>query len=328
MVRRIFGDLPTGGVKTARDAVMGFISDKTPLGPDGKTRLPMTPRDLLEVKDAVDAKVKEITRTTADSKTNRKLFELSARLNDTLKEYVPEVRQAADIYSGQYAFEAAYESGYDLAAKGLKNQSLDDLRETVATFTPTQKAAFSEGWRKAKFESTDKKGFEAQFKRVGPTKSNAELEIIDTLFGPGTGEKFADVSRRLSAIETTNEQFGQQWRSVIEATAKPKGSLLDRVRQAADLSVLGSQLAQNKVLGGAFQGAFGRSARAEGAQQAATSGDQIINWLTRTGQTPQTAEDAMREIQQYLTMSRPAPLPANLGAQAGRMGAAFERSGR
>ena len=328
MVRRIFGDLPTGGVKTARDAVMGFISDKTPLGPDGKTRLPMTPRDLLEVKDAVDAKVKEITRTTADSKTNRKLFELSARLNDTLKEYVPEVRQAADIYSGQYAFEAAYESGYDLAAKGLKNQSLDDLRETVATFTPTQKAAFSEGWRKAKFESTDKKGFEAQFKRVGPTKSNAELEIIDTLFGPGTGEKFADVSRRLTALETTNEQFGQQWRSVIEATAKPKGPLLDRVRQAADLSVLGSQLAQNKVLGGAFQGAFGRSARAEGAQQAATSGDQIINWLTRTGQTPQTAEDAMREIQQYLTMSRPAPLPANLGAQAGRMGAAFERSGR
>jgi hypothetical protein len=91
---------------------------------------------------------------------------------------------------------------------------------------------------------------------------------------------------------------------------------------------LGSQLAQNKVLGGAFQGAFGRSARAEGAQQAAASGDQIINWLTRTGQTPQTAEDAMREIQQYLTMSRPAPLPANLGAQAGRMGAALERSGR
>lgn len=328
MVRRIFGDLPTGGVKTARDAVMGFISDKTPLGPDGKTRLPMTPRDLLEVKDAVDAKVKEITRTTADSKTNRKLFELSARLNDTLKEYVPEVRQAADIYSGQYAFEAAYESGYDLAAKGLKNQSLDDLRETVATFTPTQKAAFSEGWRKAKFESTDKKGFEAQFKRVGPTKSNAELEIIDTLFGPGTGEKFADVSRRLSAIETTNEQFGQQWRSVIEQTAKPKGPLLERIRQAADWSVLGSQLAQNKVLGGAFQGAFGRSARAGGAQQIATSGDQIIDWLTRTGQTPQTAEDAMREIQQYLSVSRPAPLPANLAAQAGRMGAAFERSGR
>lgn len=288
----------------------------------------MTPRDLLEVKDAVDAKVKEITRTTADSKTNRKLFELSARLNDTLKEYVPEVRQAADIYSGQYAFEAAYEAGYDLAAKGLRNQSLDDLRETVATFTPTQKAAFSEGWRKAKFESTDKKGFEAQFKRVGPTKSNAELEIIDTLFGPGTGEKFADVSRRLSAIEETNEQFGQQWRSVIEATAKPKGPLLDRLRQAADLSVLGSQLAQSKVLGGAFQGAFGRSARATGAQQIATSGDQIINWLTRTGQTPQTADDAIREIQQYLVMSRAAPLPEELAAQAGRMGAAFERSGR
>lgn len=328
MVRRIFGDKPTGNVKTVRDAVMGYISDKTPTGPDGKTRLPMTPRDLLEVKDAVDAKVKEITRTTADSKTNRKLFELSARLNDTLKEYVPEIRQAADIYSGQYAFDAAFESGYELAAKGLRNQSLDDLRETVASFTPTQKAAFSEGWRKAKFEATDQRGFEAQFKRVGPTKSNAELEIIDTIFGPGTGEKFADVSRRLSALETTNRQFGQQWRSVSEALAKPKGTGLDTVRQLADALTLASQTVQNKMLGGAFQGAFGREARAVGAKGRAAQGDQIIDWLTRTGQTPQTAQDAMREIEQYLLRAQPAPLPASLGAQAGRMGAAFERAER
>jgi len=328
MVRRVFGERPTGATKAARDAVMGYISDKTPVGPDGKTRLPMTARDLLEVKDAVDAKVKEITRTTADSKTNRRLFDLSARLNDTLKEYVPEIRQAADIYSGQYAFDAAYESGYDLAAKGLRNQSLDDLRETVATLTPTQKAAFSEGWRKAKFESADKKGFEAQFKRVGPTKSNAELEIIDTIFGPGTGEKFADVSSRLTAMERTNDQFGQQWQSVSEAMANPKKAALGPVRQLADRLTLLSQVAQNKMLGGAFQGAFGREARAVGAQGLAAQGDQIINWATRTGQTPQTAEDAMREIEQYLMRAQPAPLPANLAAQAGRMGAAFERSGR
>lgn len=328
MVRRTFGDRPTGNTKVVRDAVMGYIGDKTPVGPDGKTRLPMTARDLLEVKDAVDAKVKEITRTTADSKTNRRLFELSARLNDTLKEYVPEIRQASEIYSGQYAFDAAYESGYELAAKGLKNQSLDDLRETVATFSPAQKAAFSEGWRKAKFESTDVKGFEAQFKRVGPTKSNAELEIIDTLFGPGTGEKFADVSRRLSAMETTNKQLGQQWRSVSEAMAKPKGAVLQPIRELADRLTLASQTVQNKMLGGAFQGAFGREARAIGAQARAAQGDQIVDWLTRTGQTAKTPEDAMREIEQYLLRSQPAPLPQKLGSQAGRLGAAFERTGR
>lgn len=328
MVRRIFGERPTGNTKAVRDAVMGYISDKTPVGPDGKTRLPMTPRDLLEVKDAVDAKVKEITRTSADSKTNRRLFDLSARLNDTLKEYVPEIRQAADIYSGQYAFDAAYESGYDLAAKGLRNQSLDDLRETVATFTPTQKAAFAEGWRKAKFEATDVKGFEAQFKRVGPTKSSAEMEIIDTIFGPGTGDKFADVSRRLTALEQTNRQLGNQWKGVSEALAKPKGEALSGVRQLADLLTLGSQTVQNKMLGGAFQGAFGREARALGAQSRAAQGDQIIDWATRTGLTPKTAEDAMREIEQYLLRAQPAPLPQALGAQAGRMGAAFERAGR
>lgn len=328
MVNDAFGERPIGNALAAKNKILAFVSGKTPVGQDGKTRLPMTPRDLLEVKESVDQLTRESPTGAVDKKVNKKLFELSAKINDQLKNYVPEVRDAADIYSGQYAFDAAYGEGYDLGKAGLKGQSLDDLRETVATFTPTQKAAFSEGWRKAKFESTDKKGFEAQFKRVGPTKSNAELEIIDTLFGPGTGEKFADVSRRLAAIETTNEEFGQQWRSVIEATAKPKGPLLDRVRQAADSAVLGSQFLQNKVLGGAFQGAFGRTARAEGAQQAATSGDQIIDWLTRTGQTPQTAEDAMREIQQYLSVSRPAPLPTNLAAQAGRMGAAFERSGR
>jgi hypothetical protein len=328
MVKDAFGERPIGNALTAKNTILRFINGKTPIGPDGKTRLPMTPRDLLEVKESIDQLTRPAPGSAVDKKVNRQLFDLSAKINEQIKDYVPEVRKAADIYSGQYSFDAAYGEGYDLGAAGLKGQSLDDLRETVATFTPSQKAAFAEGWRKAKFESADRKGFEAQFKRVGPTKSNAELEIIDTLFGPGTGEKFADVSNRLGALETTNKQFERQWESVIEATAKPKGPLLDTVRQAADLSVLASQLAQNKVLGGAFQGAFGRSARAEGAQQAATSGDQIINWLTRTGQTPQTAEDAMREIQQYLTMSRPAPLPANLGAQAGRMGAAFERSGR
>lgn len=325
MTRRIFGDRPTGNTKVVRDAVLGYISDKTPLGPDGKTRLPMTPRDLLEVKDAVDAKVKEITRTTADTKTNRRLFDLSARLNDTLKEYVPEIRQAADIYSGQYAFDAAYESGYALASKGLKEQSLTDLRETVAGFTPTQKAAFAEGWRKAKFESADVKGFEAQFKRVGPTKSNAEMEVIDTIFGPGTGDRFADVSRRLTELEKTNTQLGQQWRSTSETLASPKSENLGPIRQAADLLTMASQSLQNKMLGGAFQGAFGREARAVGAKSLAAQGNQIVDWATKTGQS---SEDAIREIERYLMRAQPAPVPAQLGAQAGRAGAAFERSGR
>ena len=328
LVNNAFGSRPIGNALSAKNKILAFIKGKTPLGPDGKTRLSMTMRDLLEVKESIDQLTLPAAGTAVDKKVNKKLFDLSAKINEQLKNYVPEVKEAANIYSGQYAFDAAYGEGYDLGAAGLKGQSLDDLRESVATFTPAQKAAFAEGWRKAKFESTDQKGFEAQFKRVGPTKSNAELEIIDTLFGPGTGEKFADVSRQLSAIETTNRQFGQQWRSVIEETAKPTGSILQNVRQAADLSVMASQLAQNKMLGGAFQGAFGRGVRAGGAQQAATSGDQIIDWLSRTGQTPQTAEDAMREIQQYLSVSRPAPLPADLAAQAGRMGAAFERSGR
>lgn len=325
MTRRIFGDRPTGNTKVVRDAVLGYISDKTPLGPDGKTRLPMTPRDLLEVKDAVDAKVKEITRTTADTKTNRRLFDLSARLNDTLKEYVPEIRQAADIYSGQYAFDAAYESGYALASRGLKEQSLTDLRETVAGFTPTQKAAFAEGWRKAKFESTDVKGFETQFKRVGPTKSNAEMEIIDTIFGPGTGDRFADVSRRLTELERTNRQMEQQWRSTSETLASPKSENLSPIRQAADLLTMASQSLQNKMLGGAFQGAFGREARAVGAKSLAAQGNQIVDWATKTGQS---SEDAVREIEKYLLRSQAAPLPQALGAQAGRVGAAFERAGR
>lgn len=328
MVDTIFGARPTGNVKTVKDAVYGYIADKTPLGPDGKTRLPMTARDLLEVKDAVDAKIKEVARTSADSKTNRKLFDLSAKLNTELKNYVPEVRQAADVYSGQYADDAAFESGYSAGSKGLQQESLADFREMVAVLSPAQKAAFSEGWRKAKVDAADAKGVEQQFKKVGPTKSGADLEIIETIFGPGTGEKFANVSRQLTEIDKTNKQLGAQWRGVSEAAAKPKGQALSGVRQVADALTLGSQALQNKILGGAFQGAFGREARAVGAQAQAAQGDQILDWATRTGNTPQTADDAMREIEQYLLRAKPAPLPDVLGAQAGRTGAAFERSGR
>jgi hypothetical protein len=262
------------------------------------------------------------------AKTNKALFDLSAKLNTTIKDYVPEVRDAADIYSGQYAFDAAYETGYDLGKKGLKGQSLADLQESIQAFSPQQKAAFSEGWRKSKVESGDISGIERQIKRVGPTKSNAELEIIDTLFGPGTGQQVVDASKRITAIEQTNKQALESWRSVSEGARSPIGGELEGRRALADRATMASQVAMNKMLGGAFQGAFGREARRMGAQGIAEANDQIINWATRSGMTPQTSEDAIREIEQYLLRAQPAPLPANLGAQAGRMGAAFERSGR
>lgn len=328
LVNDTFGPKPIGTRKTARDDILSFIRQKSPLGPDGKTRLPMTARDLLEIKDAIDYKIKDRTTTAVDSKTKRDLVEIAANINKSLKTNVPEIKDAAEIYSGQYAQDAGFETGYDLGKSGLKNQSLDDFREMVAAFTPTQKAAFAEGWRKAKYEVADAKGVEKEFLRVGPTKSSADLEIIDQIFGPATGQKFADVGRRISAIEQSNKQLMNKWKSVSEATATPKGESLSAFRQLADLSTLASQTIQSKMMGGAFQGAFGREARALGSQARALQGDQALNWMTRTGTTPQTAEEAMQEIQRYLLRGQAAPLPQNLAAQAGRVGAAFERSGR
>lgn len=328
LVNKAFGERPIGNKLRAKNTIISFIQGKTPVGPDGKTRLPMTPRDLLEVKEAIDQLTLPSATDAVDKKVNRVLFDISAKLNDTLKSYVPEVRQAADIYSGRYAFDAAYGEGYDLGKAGLKGQSLEDLREVVNSLTPAQKAAFAEGWRKAKFEKTDVQGFEAQFRRVGPTKSNAELEIIDTLFGPGSGQKFVDASKRINAIEATNRQATTRWDEVSRALQSPKGEVLGPVRQIADFATMLSQIIQNKMLGGAFQGAFGREARAVGSQAAAQQGDQILDWLTRRSTTPATTDDAMREIQQYLLRSQAAPLPTALGAQAGRVGAAFERASR
>jgi len=336
LVNTVFGAKPIGDKKASLDAVMQFIDGKAPLvgkppkkgEADTRKRDTMSARDLLEIKEAVDARVAQNTRNAVDSKTNRALFDLSAKLNATLKDYVPKLRGAADIYSGQYAFDAAYETGYDLGKKGLKGQSLADLQEAIQAFSPQQKAAFSEGWRKSKVESGDISGIERQIKRVGPTKSNAELEIIDTLFGPGTGQQVVDASKRITAIEATNKQALAEWEAVSKGARSPIGGELEGRRALADRLTMASQIAMNKLLGGAYQGAFGREARRMGAQGIAEANDQLINWATRTGVTPQTSEDAIREIEQYLLRARPAPLPANLGAQAGRMGAAFERSGR
>lgn len=328
LVNDTFGPKPIGTRKTARDDILKFIDEKAPFAADGKTRTRMSARDLLEIKDAIDYKIKDRTTTAVDSKTKRDLVEIAANINKSLKTNVPEIKDAAEIYSGQYAQDAGFETGYDLGKSGLKNQSLDDFREMVAAFTPTQKAAFAEGWRKAKYEVADAKGVEKEFLRVGPTKSSADLEIIDQIFGPATGQKFADVGRRITAIEQSNKQLMNKWKSVSESIATPKGESLSAMRQLADLSTLASQTIQSKMMGGAFQGAFGREARALGSQARALQGDQALNWMTRTGTTPQTSEDAIQEIQRYLLRGQAAPLPQNLAAQAGRVGAAFERSGR
>lgn len=329
LVRDTFGPRPIDTRKATQDDLLTFIETKSPLAADGKTRLPMKASDLLEIKDAVDKKIKDRTTTAVDSKTRADLIEISSRINDALKTNVPEIKDAAAIYSGQYAQDAGFEVGLDLAKRGLKNQTLADVREMFDKLTPTQKAAAAEGYRQGMYERVDKVGAEKQFARVGPTKSNADLEIIDEIFGPDVGQKFFDASRRIEEIEISNKELMDKWKSVSENIAGPKSEpSMWAIRQLADLSTLASQTINNKMLGGAFQGAFGREARALGSQAKALQGDQIMNWMTRTGTTPQTSEDAIQEIQRYLLRGQAAPLPQNLAAQAGRVGAAFERSGR
>jgi hypothetical protein len=329
LVNRTFGPKPIGTRKTARDDILSFIDQKAPLAADGKTRPPMTARDLLEIKDAIDYKIKDKTTTAVDSKTRRDLIEISANINKSLKTNVPEIKDAAEIYSGQYAQDVGFELGLDLGKRGLKNQTLSDVREMFDKLTPAQKAAAAEGYRQGMYERVDKVGAEKQFAKVGPTKSNADLEIIDEIFGPATGQKFFDASRRIEEIEVSNKELMDKWKSVSENMAGPKSEAsLWAIRQLADLSTLASQTINNKMLGGAFQGAFGREARALGSQAKALQGDQIMNWMTRTGTTPQTSDEALQEIQRYLLRGQAAPLPQNLAAQAGRVGAAFERSGR
>jgi hypothetical protein len=328
IVTGAFGTKAIAGMKSARDAIIESIQIKTPLKPDGKggfVRESMTARDLLELKDSIDARIKDTTDGAADAKTKRHLSDISRQINDTLKGYVPEIKTAADIYSGQYSFDAAYNNGYELGQKGLKGQSLTDLRQMIDSFTPQQKQAYAEGWRKAKFEGVDAAGAEKEFARIGPTKSNADLEIIDSLFGAGTGQKFVDVSKRINAISATNKDFLNRWKTVSGEAANPKGDSLNPLRIGADLLTMAAQTAERKMMGGAFQGAFGREARAMGARGNALTNDQIVEWATRTGQS---TEDAMREIQQYLSRSQPQPIDPELLRSGIQMGTAAERSMR
>jgi len=328
MVTDAFGTKAIAGMKSARDALIEAIKIKTPLRPDGKggfIRENMTPRDLLEIKDAVDARIKDTTDGAADAKTKRHLSDISRQINETLKGYVPEIKTAADIYSGQYSFDAAYNNGYELGKQGLKGQSLTDLREMINGFTPQQKQAYAEGWRKAKFEGVDAGKAEKEFARIGPTKSNADLEIIDTLFGPGTGQKFVDVSKRINAISATNKAFLDSWKKVSKEAASTKGSANAPIRMGLDLITLAAQTAERKMMGGAFQGAFGREGRAMGARGLGLTNDQIVEWATRTGQS---TEDAMREIQQYLSRSQPRPIDPELMRSGIQTGTAIERAMR
>jgi hypothetical protein len=329
-INRAFGDRPIAAMKSARNAALSFLHEKAPLRPDG-TREPLSARAMLELKEGIDGAIKNpktANMDALDAKARRGLVQVSSSLNDTLKNYVPEVRTAADIYSGKYADDIGYDLGYDLGSRGLKKQSLADFRETVALLTPAQKQALAEGWRKAKTERADAGGFERQFTRVGPTKSNAELEIIDEIFGPGVGQQFVDASKRITAMEETNKAFNRRWQNTLQGSAAPAGTEMQAARGILDRLVIGSQALTNKLLGGAAQGAIARQGRAVSQAGLQEQNDQIIDWMTRTGQTPQTSEDAMREIMTYLSMAQRAPLPQDLVGQAQRSGAAVERGMR
>jgi hypothetical protein len=329
-IDRAFGDRPIAAMKSARNAALSFLRTKAPLRPDG-TRAPLSARDMLELKEGIDGAIKNPKTAgmdALDAKARRGLVQISSSLNDTLKNYVPEVRTAADIYSGMHSSDIGYGLGYELGHSGLKKQSLADFRETVALLTPAQKQALAEGWRQAKIERAEKRGFESEFASVGPTKSNAELEIIDEIFGAGVGQQFVDASKRIAAMEKTNKRLGTKWSNVSEGSANPAGTEMQSARSLLDRLVIVSQAVTNKLLGGAAQGAIAREGRAVSKASLQDQNDQIIDWMTRTGQTPQTSEDAMREIMTYLSMAQRAPLSQDLVGQAQRSGAAVERGMR
>lgn len=329
LVTDAFGDKPIADMKVARDRILSYVDEKAPPLPNGQ-RAPLTPRNLLEIKEGIDQMIPagNVQGEPLGNKARRAMTQTSRQINDMLKTYIPDLKTPAQMYAGQYAADAAFDGGYQLGKRGLVGESLDDFREVYRDLSTSEKAAFAEGWRKAKFEKGDIQGIGTQIRRVGPTKANAELEIIDEIFGPDTGSKVVDISRRLDAIDRTNKAFLDRWKAVGEAEANPSGTGLDRVRQTADQIVMASQVGMNKVLGGAFQGAFGRQARALGTGQAATVNDQLLDWASRTGYTPQTTEDALREIQFYLTRGQRSPLDAQLAARAGRIAGATERAMR
>jgi hypothetical protein len=298
-VDNVFQGMKMGQRGTMYNRVKTELESKLPRDADGNLRM-MTPAEVLTVKQYLDELIPnaKVDGEPISNKTRADLIELKNQVNNTLKDYIPGYGDVSSKYASQASTDAARTLG-EQAAKRSKT-SIEDLQAFLSGASTAEKSAFAEGHRYALEVSGEQGGIENVFKRVGPTKSNAALETIEAIYGPKVADQFVTASRRITEISKTGKDLSRARLNAVGALSQG-GKEKGLIRSLIDRTIIGSQVAQGKGLGGASVGSAAREGTRTVGKRQAESNSQLLDWMSKTGAD---ADEALLSIVQNIERNK------------------------
>lgn len=257
-------------------------------------------KDALALKKAYDLK---ISSTNPDKAIPRELrgdaMTLKNAINDQLKTD-PDFAAASKIYADEYAIENAQK----LATEVFQGRhSADDFAKMYAKLSAAEKDAVVRTARdEIQSRFLEKTGGATRFARqIGPTQDSAFMKKLDTIFGPGRGDKLYEAATRYNAFRGTGQTVEDAATTMMKNRVSGVGTG-PNIGIAADKITAVSQAIVGRGTSGAEMGALRRLFLEN--QKAGTAKIQQA-LLEYAGKQGPAAEEAVRQLMEILARKKP-----------------------
>lgn len=269
----------------------------TNAGNPGKADL--TVEEALNLKKAFDGRITSTAPETAIPKEIRAdAIEIKNYLNDQLKAD-PDFAAAAKIYADEFDIENAQK----LATEVFQGRhSADDFAKMYAKLSATEKDAVVRTARdEIQSRFLEKTGGATRFARqIGPTQDSAFMKTLDTIFGPGRGDKLYEAATRYNAFSKTSQTIDNAAEEMLKARVSGVGAT-QGIGNAADVTTIGVQSGQGRFSSGPVMGAM-RRLFVENQKAGTTRMQQAL--LEMAGKQGPEADQAIADIMRLITSGR------------------------
>ena len=310
--------------KAARDRFLAELDNLTGYRPEkfdkkgklidaGDPGLPdLDVKDALALKKAFDLKISSADPAKAIPRELRAdAISLKNAINDQLKAD-PDFAAASKIYADEYAIENAQK----LATEVFQGRhSADDFAKMYAKLSAAEKDAVVRTARdEIQSRFLEKTGGATRFARqIGPTQDSAFMKKLDTIFGPGRGDKLYEAASRYNAFSKTSQTVDQAAEEMLKNRVAGVGSTRG-IGNAADVATVGVQSGQGRFSSGALMGAM-RRLFVENQKASNTRMQQAL--LEMAGKQGPEADQAIADIMRLVNSGRSTSTTGVGGAMGG-----------
>ena len=160
----------------------------------------------------------------------------------------------------------------------------------------------------------EKTGGATRFARqIGPTQDSAFMKKLDTIFGPGRGDKLYEAASRYNAFSKTSQTVDQAAEEMLKNRVAGVGSTRG-IGNAADVATVGVQSGQGRFSSGALMGAM-RRLFVENQKASNTRMQQAL--LEMAGKQGPEADQAIADIMRLVNSGRSTSTTGVGGAMGG-----------